>query len=339
MNDTYKHDFHSSGSSFDEPSPGSHSKSRPPNRRTSSRGRLPRKPMDKPQPGQAQDLRNPDEQRVAPSAQHRNPPRRTPSRSTVRKPAEKIIKPEIKPGITAPVIGLTTCYSYNQKPPDVLLPFHYIWGPYIDAIHEAGGIPVIVPVGLEGRYHNKIFDLLDGLLLTGGGDIDPNMYDSTIAMEINQVDPKKDHTEFDLFNLAFNKNIPILGICRGIQLINVALDGTLYQDIPSQVKMAGNHKPDFPLSETCHQVKIEPETRLYKALGESRIWVNSIHHQGIKLHGKGLVVNAKSNDGIIEGIEHPTKKWVVGVQWHPELMFQTDKTQAKLFKAFIDACK
>jgi putative glutamine amidotransferase len=339
MTDPFENNHYSSGSSYDESDPGSHSKSRPPSRRTGSRSRLPRKPMDKPQPGQVQDSRNPDDNRSPSPAQHRVPPRRTPSRSTVRKPAEKIVKPEIKPEKTGPVIGLTSCYNYNPKSAEVLLPYHYIWGPYIDAIHEAGGVPVIVPVGLEGRYHNRIFDILDGLLLTGGGDIDPNMYDSAIANEIMQVDPKKDHTEFDLFNLAFNKNIPILGICRGVQLINVALDGTLYQDIPSQVKMASNHKPDFPLSETCHQIRIEPETRLYKALGESRLWVNSIHHQGIKLHGKGLVVNAKSNDGIIEGIEHPTKRWVVGVQWHPELMFQTEKIQAKLFKAFVDACK
>ena len=327
MNNYSTSDPNVRGSSFEGSSSGPASKPAPPRRRPISRIRPKPKTPDEKQP-----------QASTPSSGSSQG--RSPQRSTSRKTPSRIQKPPPKPQITSPIIGLTACFHYKQlKKSDVYFPHHYLWDQYVNAILEAGGIPVIIPVGLENRFPNKIIELLHGLVLTGGGDIDPNMYDGTISHEISEVDPRKDLTEFDLFNLAFNKNVPILGICRGVQLINVALDGTLYQDIPSLVKMASNHKPDFPYDSTSHQVRIEPDTRLYKALGESRIWVNSIHHQAIKLHGKGLLVNAKSNDGIIEGIEHPTKKWVVGVQWHPELIYQTDKIQAKLFKAFVDACK
>jgi len=217
--------------------------------------------------------------------------------------------------------------------------YHYLYDPYITAIHNAGGVPIIIPVGLEGRYVNKVLDLIHGLCITGGGDIDPNFYNDLLTTKLYKVEPKKDRTEIDIFNLAFNRNIPVLGICRGAQLMNVALDGTLYQDIISQVRMALNHIPDMPFSEPVHAIDIETDTKLYKIIGENRIWTNSRHHQGIKLHGKGLISSAKASDGMIEAIEHPNKKWCIGVQWHPEMMVETDKNQVKLFKAFVDACK
>ncbi len=217
--------------------------------------------------------------------------------------------------------------------------YFYLYEPYISAIHDAGGVPVIIPVGLGPRYTGRVLELIHGLVLSGGGDIDPNRYGDLLTTKLRRVEPKKDETEIEIFNLAFSRNIPILGICRGAQLMNVALDGTLYQDIITQMRMAINHDAEFPPSEPSHVVTIEKDTKLYKILGESAIWTNSRHHQGIKLHGKGLTVSAKASDGLIEGIEHPNKKWVIGVQWRPESMAKIDKLQAKLFKAFVDACK
>jgi len=238
-----------------------------------------------------------------------------------------------------PVIGITCSLQRFPTHDRHDSEYFYLYEPYVAAVHEAGGIPIIIPIGLESRYPARVFELLNGLVISGGGDIDPNRYGDILTTTLKMVEPKKDQTEIDLFNLAFNKNIPVFGICRGAQLMNVALDGTLYQDVTGQVRMALNHDPDFPHEEPSHEVRIERDSKLYKALGESSIWVNSWHHQAMKLHGKGLLVSARASDGVIEAIEHPNKKWVIGVQWHPELMWQSDKIQAKLFKTFVDACK
>jgi putative glutamine amidotransferase len=238
-----------------------------------------------------------------------------------------------------PVIGITCSFKHRPIDLDHTQRYFFLNQPYVSAIHEAGGIPVIVPVGLESRYPSKIVGVIDGLLLPGGGDIDPNLFGDNPSEKLGHVDPRRDHSEIDLFTLAFNQNMPILGICRGLHLINVALDGTLYQDIASQVRLSMNHNPDFPKSEPCHKIEIENGTRLQKLLGESSIWVNSSHHQAVKLHGKGLIVDAKSPDGVTEGLEHPSKKFVLGVQWHPELYWRNDRLMAKLFKEFVEACK
>ena len=239
----------------------------------------------------------------------------------------------------APVIGITAGYQYNPDTLPQTKEYYYVYEAYIRVIHEAGGVPIIIPTGLEARFSNKVMTVLDGLLLAGGIDVDPYRYGDSPHMNLGRVDPKRDRTEIDLFNLAFNLNLPILGICRGIQLINVALDGTLYQDIPNQVRMAMDHFPKFPAHEPVHRIYVEENSQLKKILGESNLRVNSTHHQGIKLLGKGMEISAKAPDGIIEAIEHPTKKWVIGVQWHPELMWPLDKIMAKLFVAFVEACK
>jgi len=262
------------------------------------------------------------------------PRRRTPRRST--SPARKS-SPE--PKISHPLIGITCSLRRYPNTGAHECEYYYVYEPFVTAIHKAGGLPVIIPMGIPGRYTNRIFDHLSGLVLAGGGDLDPNLYADLITKSAKMVDPKKDLTEIDLFNLAFNKNMPVLGICRGAQLMNVALDGTLYQDITGQIRMSLDHDPDFPKDENVHEITIEKDTKLHKALGETSIWVNSWHHQAIKLHGKGLLVTARASDGVVEAIEHPNKKWIIGVQWHPELIWQNDKVQANLFNAFVEACK
>ena len=237
------------------------------------------------------------------------------------------------------VIGIPCSFEHKPVDPNHTQRYFYLNQPYVTAIHEAGGVPIMIPVGLEARYPNKILGMIDGLLFTGGSDIDPNLYNDFPHEKLGRVDPRKDRTEIELFMLAFNQNMPILGICRGLQMINVALDGTLYQDIASQVRMSMNHYPNYPRSEVSHRVDIDAGSKLHKVVGETSIWVNSSHHQAIKLHGKGLVTDAKAADGVTEGLEHPAKKWVIGVQWHPELYWRTDRLMAKLFKDFVDTCK
>lgn len=240
---------------------------------------------------------------------------------------------------TGPVIGITCSFEHKPADPNHTQQYFFLNQPYVTAVHEAGGIPIIIPVGLEARYPSKVINIIDGLLLPGGGDIDPGIYDDHLHEKLGRVDPRRDRTEIDLFNMAFNRNIPVLGICRGLQIINVALDGTLYQDIISQVRMSMNHHPNYPGSEVSHKVEIEQGTKLHKIVGETTIKVNSTHHQAVKLHGKGLIVNARGADGVIEGLEHPAKKWIIGVQWHPELYWRNDRLMAKLFKEFVEACR
>lgn len=266
-------------------------------------------------------------------------PKKTSRRRTSRRPTSQARKPAQEPKISHPLIGITCSLRRFPNTGAHECEYYYIYEPYVTAVHKAGGLPVIIPMGIPGRYTNRIFDHLSGLVLAGGGDLDPNLYADLITKSVKMVDPKKDQTEIDLFNLAFNKNIPVLGICRGAQLMNVALDGTLYQDITGQIRMSLDHDPDFPKNVNVHEITIEKDTKLYKALGETSVWVNSWHHQAIKLHGKGLLVTARASDGVIEAIEHPNKKWIIGVQWHPELTWQDDKVQANLFNAFVEACK
>jgi putative glutamine amidotransferase len=295
-------------------------------------------------PGQAQKPATVQEPE-APTPIAAKPPAPRPIQHRARKPApthresQDVPRAPMPMKRAGPVIGITCSFMYRPVDPYHTQRYFFLNQPYVTAIHEAGGIPVILPVGLEARYPNKMIGMLDGLLLPGGGDIDPNTYGDYPNEKLGRVDPRKDRTEIDLFTLAFNQNMPILGICRGVQLLNIALDGTLYQDLVGQIRMSMNHYPEYPASEMCHKVDIEKGTRLHKILGESMIWVNSSHHQAIKLHGKGLVVNAKSPDGVTEGLEQPSKKWVIGVQWHPELYWRNDRLMTKLFKEFVEACK
>ncbi len=262
--------------------------------------------------------------------------RATTQRPQTRRPRQR----QTTPKRSAPVIGIPCSFEHLPDRKHHSQQYFYLYRPYVSAIHDAGGVPIIIPVGLEARYSRKVLEIIDGLLLAGAvPDIDPNRYGDPPQAKLGRVDPREDRTEIELFNLAFNKNLPILGLCRGIQVINVALDGTLYQDIGSQVRMSLNHDPKFPPTEVCHAVHVEEGSKLHKVLGETEMWVNSTHHQAVKLHGKSLVVSARASDGVTEGIEHPTKKWIIGVQWHPELLYRKDKIQANLFNAFIEVCK
>jgi len=202
---------------------------------------------------------------------------------------------------------------------------------YNNALRLVGLEPVPVkagePVSLEE---------VDGLLLTGGPDVDPRLYGQEPAPETQTPNPERDRLELGLLREALDRDLPVLAICRGLQLFNVCHGGTLIQHLPGDPHRS--QQPPADPSKPAHEVRVAPDTKLAAILGEGQYTVNSRHHQAVDRLGDGLRVTAKSaEDGIIEGLERPDKKFAVGVQWHPEDQVRTDETQLKLFRAFANA--
>jgi putative glutamine amidotransferase len=211
---------------------------------------------------------------------------------------------------------------------------------YVRAIEQAGGIPIILPVTREPETLNRYLGLIDGLLLSGGVDIDPRHYGQEPHPRLEEVDADRDATELPLTREALAQDMPLFAICRGIQTLNVALGGTLYQDIPSQYPTTLRHQQrhdNIPRSQPVHPVRILPETRLRAIVGADTIQTNSLHHQALRDVAEGLVVTARAEDGIIEAVELPGRRYVVAVQFHPEETAPHDEKARRLFEAFVEA--
>jgi len=209
---------------------------------------------------------------------------------------------------------------------------------YTDAILRAGGAPVLLPGIADKAYCEKILSAIDGLIISGGDDMDPAFYGEEPHPKLGLVDVQKGNFEFMLTRMALRKNIPILGICGGIQMLNVAAGGTLYQDIPSQTGSGIKHSQELTKSVPSHYVAIEKNTRLHKILGMVKLRVNSTHHQAVKDLAKDFVVAARAADGIVEAIEMQVKRFVIGVQWHPESLAAEHPVFQKVFDTFIKEC-
>lgn len=210
---------------------------------------------------------------------------------------------------------------------------------YVRAVVRSGGVPVILSP-LAGTAHNaEILEVLDGLLLTGGEDVDPAHYGHDRHPRLGNVDPLRDAFELALFRDATARGVPVLAICRGIQLVNVALGGTLWQDIPSERPGAMSHNVSSGRDQRTHDVEIVPGSRLARAIGAARCEVNSFHHQSIRDLGTGLVVTGLAPDGEIEGVEGSEgDPWLLGVQWHPEeFHHHGDAPDHGLFHALVQA--
>jgi putative glutamine amidotransferase len=209
---------------------------------------------------------------------------------------------------------------------------------YVRSVETAGALPLIFAPG-RPEDAPELLDHVGGLVLTGGADIDPNLYGEEPHAALGTVFRERDAFEIALCREALRRDLPVLAICRGHQVLNVATGGTLVQDIPSQVPGAGAHDPDVERWQTCHDVRILPATRLREILGTENVAVNSFHHQAVKQLGEGLVVSAQSPDGVVEGIEMPrqAKRFVVGVQWHPESFWDHPPGFAPLFEALVAA--
>jgi len=216
----------------------------------------------------------------------------------------------------------------------------YLSQDYLAAISAAGGVPILLPPGMDEAQCAAAFDRLDGVLFTGGGDIAINRFDGEPHPRVGGVDAARDATELALFHLALDENRPFLGICRGVQLINVGCGGSLYTDLRDQLMGALDHDlfPAFGRDHPAHAVEIEPGTQLANLFGSTSVMVNSMHHQGLKRLGKRVLPAGYSSDGLVEALEIQGHPFGLGVQWHPECLSGQAPMQ-RLFQAFTQAAK
>lgn len=241
--------------------------------------------------------------------------------------------------MSPPVIGITGYTDRSARPPNVSI--FALAQTYVQAVTSVGGAPVILPPYLEQSLLRAAFDGIDGLILSGGGDIHPSAFGERDRGLLWRVDQERDRTELSLARWAVTEALPVLAICRGIQVLNVASGGTMIQDIPTQVQNALSHSSVVgrPLPRIAHTVDVEPDTRLAALIGAGRIDVNSAHHQAVETVGHDLVATARAPDGVIEGLETPDHPFCIGVQWHPEVMIETAPPMRRLFKGLIEAAQ
>jgi len=228
-----------------------------------------------------------------------------------------------------PVIGITSVHkeSYGNNQ----LAFNYS-----SAVEWAGGIPLVIP-SLEDRDNIKeLVSFFDGLLLSGGGDPDPCIFGQEPFPQQGEIEPHRDKLELLLVEESLKRDLPLLGICRGMQVINIAAGGTLYQDL-RQRKNRLKHMQQAPRWYSTHKVSLARESKLAFIMGMEVFRVNSFHHQAVARVAPGFTASAYAQDGVVEALEHPGKNFVLGVQWHPEAMWSRDKNMLKLFEHLIAA--
>jgi putative glutamine amidotransferase len=232
--------------------------------------------------------------------------------------------------VTRRAVGITI--GYSEKTNEVFA----LRDDYVRSVEKAGGLPLVLAPG-RPEDAGALLDRLDALVLSGGADVDPGQYDEPRHETVTRVLPERDQFELALCREALRRDLPILAICRGHQVLNVATGGTLVQDIPSQLPGAADHDPEKERWETAHEVLVLPGTRLREILGSERVAVNSFHHQAVKDLGAGLVLSARAaDDGVVEGIEMPDRRFVLGVQWHPEAFWDHEPSDP-LFAALVRA--
>jgi putative glutamine amidotransferase len=232
-----------------------------------------------------------------------------------------------------PLIGITTNQSQNAYGQPTIM----LMQSYVNAVIQAGGVPVLIPSLITEDGWDALYSRLDGILFSGGGDIGLEHFRGEPHPRIDDVDLSRDSIELKFANAAASDGKPFLGICRGCQVINVALGGTLYTHIPDQLPNALDH--DYPGNKRTilvHEVKIEEGTHVAEIYGEPIIRVNSLHHQGLKDIAPSLRVAGHSPDGLVEAIELPDHYFGLAVQWHPEWLTDQESTR-KLFRKFVEA--
>lgn len=236
-----------------------------------------------------------------------------------------------------PIIGITSAYEREEA----LLNYHRttLSIDYTKSIIQSGGVPLILPVTNNKEIITRQLSLLDGLLLSGGADINPFLYGQDFKRNIGIVSPERDEYEMIILEEFLKTKKPILGICRGHQLLNVYFKGTLFQDIKYYKESVLNHRQERYPDLATHQINIiDKENILFELYGE-KIMVNSFHHQIIDKLGEGLSVIARANDNVIEAIQMKSHKFLYGIQWHPEMMVaRGNREMEKIFKKFLDSC-
>jgi putative glutamine amidotransferase len=231
-----------------------------------------------------------------------------------------------------PLVGLTTSASVDAYPERA-----YTNAAYLRALQQAGGIPVLLPPQLSKTARDELWRRLDALVLTGGGDLDPLRFGEARHPTVYDVSPARDELEIALTHRALAEDVPLLAICRGIQVLNVALGGTLYQDIPSDLGSPITHSQKERRDQPTHPVKVQEGSRLAAILGRLEVDVNSFHHQAIKDLGPRLMSVGMAPDGVIEAAEVVDHPFAVAVQWHPEDLVEHDAAARDLFRAVVEA--
>ncbi len=241
--------------------------------------------------------------------------------------------------MSSPVIGITGYADRSARPPNVST--FALSRSYVRAAAAGGGAALILPPYLERPLLRAAFEGIDGLILSGGGDIHPSAFEEEDQGLLWRVDEKRDQAELSLARWALTDDLPVLAICRGIQVLNVASGGTLIQDIPTRVPNALSHScvAGRPLPKIAHTVNVEPDTRLASLIGAGQIDVNSAHHQAADGVGDDLLITARAPDGVIEGLEAPDRRFCIGVQWHPEVMVEHAPPMRRLFEGLIEAAQ
>ena len=238
-----------------------------------------------------------------------------------------------------PVIGVTPDFNAgDRKEWGGKEPTYFLRARYVRAIEELGGVPVILPLVADRSARRRLLTSIDGLLLTGSGpDLDPTLYGESQRYRFPLVAERRSSFEVNLVRLAIRNQIPTLAICGGMQTMNVACGGTLYQDLPAQVNDVLEHRQQTPAVQLSHSITITPGSLLDRIVKRTRMKVNSSHHQSVKTVGRTLLASATAPDGIVEAIEHPRLPFFLGLQWHPEFLFERHLLHRRLFQTFLRA--
>lgn len=238
-----------------------------------------------------------------------------------------------------PIIGISSSIIVEEKGTFLGYERVYVNRDYVDAVINNGGIPLIIPFSQNKEIIKKQVEMIDGLILSGGHDVYPFNYGQEPKQKIGKVFPERDEYDFELLQNAKEREIPILGICRGLQIMNVFEGGSLYQDLSyiehEVLKHDQNDKPELKI----HAVILDKNSKLYDIFKIDKFLINSFHHQAINELGKNLKIVAKANDGVIEAIESINYPFYIGVQWHPEMLEKSDKLMKDLFSEFIKSAK
>jgi putative glutamine amidotransferase len=267
--------------------------------------------------------------------------------STLPAPAATRDRAPRLPAVRRPIIGVTTQTLHAIEGIPAGLPESWVMNQrYFRAVTMVGGAPLMIPLFSDDLATVRaVYERLDGLLIPGGVDMDPSTYGEAMRPEVGRLDPSRDTVELELVRWAIADGMPVLGLCRGAQVINVAQGGTLFQDIPTQVGAALCHDcyptKGFARTHLAHPVTLTPGSLLQATLDQAAeggsVQVNSMHHQSVKTLGEGLRVSAVAPDGVVEAVEGTGHAFVLGVQWHPEVFDAEEPSTRPLFEAFVKA--
>ncbi len=227
-----------------------------------------------------------------------------------------------------PIIGIVPLVDIERES-------YWMLPGYMKGIEQAGGIPLMLPLTSNEENLEQLAEEIDGFLYAGGQDISPNLYAQKRSEMCGQCCRERDEMETMLFRMVYEQDKPLLGICRGIQCINVVMGGTLYQDLSSEHPSDTEHHQMPPYDVPVHSVKIIGDSPLYKLLKKETLMVNSYHHQAIKTLAPKLSVMAVSDDSLVEAVYVPNKKFIWGIQWHPELSYLADENSRRIFSEFV----